>query len=218
MTMENSQLDEAIRKEMGVPGKEGTSSETEPATEKAETADARSEDTESGEKGDTPEAKETEKPEEKRRGNVPKILRERNELRRKVQELENKLNGQTEKSPDAGEAEERVDLDSKIREVLRAEREEQETRKFFESTPDAKAKKKAIESLMDDHGLDVSDAWALYLAKNDPKSLAKNATKAFSSPSMPNFGNRKDRSVSSMNVDDMESQLRNLAKKGELLI
>lgn len=213
--MENSQLDAAIRKEMGVQGQEGTNSETvkEEAAEKAEPAAAQAESTEAPE--DTPEQKE--KPEEKRRSNVPKILRERNELRREVEELKAKLNSAPEASADAQEAQ-APDLDSKIREILRAEREELATQSFFESNADAKANKKAVESLMDDYGLPASDALALYLAKNDPKALTKNATKATSSPSMPNFGNRKDRSIASMKTDDMESALRDSFKKGELSI
>jgi len=214
---DNSQLEAAIRKEFGAKGKEGTNSEKEEASENAEPVDAQAQESESEQNGDTQEAKETEKTEEKRRSGVPKILRERNELRRKVQELESKLN----ESPEANsaeEGEEKIDLDAKIKEILRAEREQQETQQFFESNTEAKAKKKAIEALMDDHGLTVTDAWSLYLAKNDPKSLVKNSTKAYSSPSVPNFGNRKDKSVASMSTDDLESELRNLHKKGELSI
>jgi len=215
--MENSQLEAAIRKEMGAKGQEGTNSETEATAEKEEAADAQPEASETEVKEDTPESKEPEESKEKRRGNIPKILRERNELRRKVQELENKLKEAPEASADQSEAG-NVDLDTKIREILQAQREQEATQKFFESNTDAKAKKKAIETLMDDHGLTVGDAWALYLAKNDPKALAKNSTKAYSSPSVPNFGNRKDKSVASMNVNDIESELRNLHKKGELSI
>ena len=216
--MDNSQLDAAIRKEMGAKGQEGTNSETEEVTETTEPADAQAEGADSEAEGDTQEAKDSAKPEEKRRGNVPKILRERNELRRKVQELENKLKASPEASQEASSDDEPADLDSKIAAILEEREQKRATQQFFESNTDAKAKKKAIEALMDDHGLTVTDAWTLYQAKNDPKSLTKNSTKAYSSPSVPNFGNRKDKSVASMNTNDLESELRNLHKKGELSI
>jgi hypothetical protein len=214
--MENSQLDEAIRKEMGLSGKEGTNSETEATAEKEEPADARADEPAKEEK-EASEPAEAEGNKEKRRGNVPKILRERNELRRKVQDLENQLKERAETSSDEA-PEQNVDLDSRIREIMQAEREAAATKEFFESNSDAKAQKKAIESLMDDHGLQVRDAWLLYQAKNDPKSLTKNQTKATSSPSVPNFGNRKDKTVASMKVDDIEAELRNQYKRGELSI
>lgn len=215
---DNSQLDAAIRKEMGAKGQEGTNSETEEVAEKTEPVDAQDEEADSEQKGDTQEATEPAKTEEKRRGNIPKILRERNELRRKVQELETKLKTAPEASQEASSEGEPVDLDSKIAAILEEREQKRATQQFFESNTEAKAKKKAIESLMDDHGLTVTDAWTLYQAKNDPKSLTKNSTKAYSSPSVPNFGNRKDKSVASMSVNDLESELRNQFKRGELSI
>jgi hypothetical protein len=35
---------------------------------------------------------------------------------------------------------------------------------------------------------------------------------------VPNFGNRKDKTVASMKVDDIEAELRNQHKRGELSI
>jgi len=215
--MENSQLADAIRQGFGVKSQEGTNSETVEAAEKAEPADAQAEEAGSDDKGDTPEAKESAKPEEKRRGNVPKILRERNELRRKVQELENKLKEAPEASAEASEAEP-ADLDSKIAAIIEEREQKKATQQFFESNTDAKAKKKAVEALMDDHGLPVDDAWALYLAKNDPKALAKNSSKAYSSPSVPNFGNRKEKSLANMSLQELKSLANEMHQKGELSI
>lgn len=203
--MDKSQLDAAIRKEMLGEGQEGKNSETEASTETEETGDAQPEEKE--------EAKAESEPTEKRRSNVPKILRERNELRREVQELKKKLEG---KSGSEDGSQDVSDIDARIAAALEAKLEEKSAQSFFESNPEAAAKKKAVEAMMDDHGLSASDAWTLYLAKNDPKALAKNATKALSTPSVPNFGNRRDKSFEQMSSKDQKSMLKQMAGKGEI--
>jgi hypothetical protein len=218
--MEISQLEALISNEKGTQGQEGTNSKTEEVAEKTEPADAQAKEADSEQKGDTQEAKESAKPEVKRNSGVPKLLQIKNaavrraeQAEKRASELEEKLSAYENGKP----AEEGfVDIDSRVREIMQAEREKQEVQQFFESNTEAKAKKKAIESLMDDHGFTVTDAWTFYQAKNDPKSLTKNSTKAYSSPSVPNFGSRKDRDAASASVEDLENQLKNLHKKGEL--
>lgn len=207
--MDKSQLDAAIRKEMLGEDQEGTNSETETSTETEEPGDAQAKA-----ESDDATAKKDEDNSEKRRSNVPKILRERNELRRKVEELNKKLSERT----GSAEADELPDIDARIAAVVEDTIAARKTQEFFESNPDARAKRKAVEGIMDDHGLTVSDAWTLYLAKNDPKALAKNYTKALSTPSVPNFGNRRDKAFEQLSANDQKAHLKNLIGKGEITL
>lgn len=206
--MDKSQLEASIRKEMMGQGEEGTNSETEASTETEGSGDAQTES-----KEDSHE--EAPKPEEKRRSNVPKILRERNELRKKVQELESKLQASNDTGSESQDFD-GGDIDSKIEAALEARLAAKESQSFFESNPDAKAKKKAIEAIMDDHGLSASDAWTLYAAKNDPKLLMKNQSKALSTPSVPNFGNRRDKTFAQLSSSEQKAALKSMAGKGEI--
>lgn len=197
MTIENlsdEELNEALKSELsqtdeGINESENVEDETEQESQDEETETSK-EETET----------EQEQPKPKAKSNVPKLLQERNEMRRRIQELESQV--WTDKD---------IDLEYINMKAQQIASETYYRNEFFKNTPWAYDVKDEIETLMQEHNLDIDRAYKLYLIEQDPEELKilnnKKNAKKFDVSAYPNKQNRVEKPVAQMTSEELKKQL-----------
>lgn len=182
---------------------EGTSEETEEETvETPETEDSAEQ-----------EQEEEQAEEKKPKSNVPKVLAERNALRKSVQELTDRLKDLEARAGESRETDlEFIKVQSQVvaQEVIATE-------KFFAANQLAEDNREAIEELQKEYNLPLDKAFNLYLAEQKPEELAIMTRKEKkTAPTVSSTKLRVEKKPSELSSSELKNVLAELYKKGEV--
>lgn len=203
-TLSDAELNEALKSELSQD--EGTNLseqevevEAEEQDEETQTEDETAEDEQSVQ---------TEQP-KKNKSNIAKILQERNELRKKVLELEEWV--WNNKDTD-------LEYIKAVARQIASETNYQD--KFYSQNEWAVEVKEEIEALMNEHNLDIDRAYKLYLLDNDPQELRiqqnKSNSKKQDISAYPKQKLRVDKPVAEMTTDELKQELFKGLKSGAI--
>jgi hypothetical protein len=204
MTIENmskEELDQALLADINAEdnSQEGTNSKTE---EELETPQEEPKPTDDGQKE---EAKPNDQALPKSKS-VQKILSERNELRKRIKELEESVGTSRE-----------LDIEYVNAIAEKAASELMYEKEFFSEHPEAKEQKAKIKELAQEHNLDYDRAYKLLMLESDPDELRvqenKKNAKKLSTPSYSSDSLRAAPSAKDMSTKELESKIKELIGK-----
>lgn len=204
--MSNEELKAALQEDIAAADAayEGTYSEQEGELEE-NTQETESEVQDGGQE----QEEEVSQPEEKvlpKTKSIQKVLSERNELRKRIAELE----------AQAGTSKE-VDLEYINKVAERVAYDIIEEKDFFGNNPDAVELKDEIKTLAKEHNLDLDKAYKLYLLDNNPDELRvqanKQNAKKLSTPSYSASKLKATPKAAELSSAELAAQLNDLVKK-----
>lgn len=206
--MSNEELTQALQEDISAADEvgEGTYSEQEGELEE-NTQEEESEEVD----GDPQPKEESSEPPKKESKSIKKLLSERNEMRKRIQELESMA--WTSKEVD-------IEYINKVAEKVASELIYEKD--FFKENPDALEIKDDIKELARDHNLDLERAYKLYMLENNPEELRiqenKKSAKKLSSPSYSNSKLRAMPNPRELSSDELAWELKKMIQDGKFKI
>lgn len=207
-SMSQEELTDALQADIAAADNagEGTYSEQE-----GELDENTQEDEQEEENGDSNPESESSEPVKKESKGIKKLLSERNEMRKRIQELESMA--WTSKEAD-------IEYINTV--AVKAAMDMIQEQKFFEANPDAVEIEEDIKEIAKEHNLDLARAYKLYMLDADPEELrvqeAKKSAKKLSSPTLSNSKLRATPKAAELSADELAWRLKDMIKAGSFKI